>query len=178
MLNVLKYKEKLLESFYLDEDDKTIRRKTDGYYGRYKKNDIVTPFRLKSATGDEYERLHIPGTRNSVQVHWLLTLLRGIDINEGDVIDHINGKTSDNSRENIRITSQRNNSRNRKKRSDNSTGYTGVSYMAKNGIYTIRKTINGVRLYKSAKSLEEAVSIAREFEDLSYTDGYTERHGK
>ena len=41
MLEVNQYKDMLLNSFYLDTDNKTVRHKEDGYYNRYVKCDEV-----------------------------------------------------------------------------------------------------------------------------------------
>lgn len=45
-----------------------------------------------------------------------------------DNIDHINGNRSDNRIENIRSVSAHENTKNQKIRSDNTSGFTGVSY--------------------------------------------------
>jgi len=68
MLNVLKFEDVLRESFYLDDDDITIRRKIDGYYGRYKKHDVVEGYYQNTPSG-KYEIIHIPKTRTSIKKH-------------------------------------------------------------------------------------------------------------
>lgn len=49
-------------------------------------------------------------------------------IPDGMFIDHINGIRTDNRIENLRVVDSNGNARNRKKRSDNKTGITGVYY--------------------------------------------------
>lgn len=44
------------------------------------------------------------------------------------VVDHINGDKFDNRKENLRVTTQGNNVRNQRIRSDNTSGYKGVSF--------------------------------------------------
>jgi len=163
MLSVLKYKERILEEFYLDEDDETIRRRKDGYYGRFKKHDPVVPFIFSSGRGIDYLGVHIPRTRTTIAVHWVLTLLRGIEIEDGSVIDHIDGNPQNNRRENLRVTTQKHNCRNRKLRKDNKTGYPGISY--RDNLYIVRRQIAGKRRYASAKTLDDAVKIWHQFND-------------
>ena len=108
MLNVNKYRDILLSEFYLDADDITIRRAKDGWRNKYAKGDVVVPFKLCSYG---YGGIHIPRTRATIPYHQLLTLLRGIDIPDGCVIDHVDGNSKNNDRANIRVTTQKINCR-------------------------------------------------------------------
>lgn len=47
---------------------------------------------------------------------------------KGQVIDHINGNTLDNRKENLRFCTTRQNSRNAKKNTNNSSGFKGVAW--------------------------------------------------
>ena len=178
MLTALKYKEILLKEFYLDTDDTTIRRKNDGYHGRFKKHDKVIPFILKGNKEMDYKGIHIPRTRTSVSLPWLLTVLRGIPFKAKQVIDHIDGDFTNNARSNIRVVSQQINAKNRKKHSNNTSGYTGINWNEKAKLYYVRRSINGKRTYKSSKTLEEAVIILDDLKKLGLKDGYSERHGE
>jgi len=178
MLTALKYKDKLLEEFYLDSDDITIRRKKDGYYNRFKEHSVVKPFILKGEKGHDYKGIHIPKTRATISLPWLLTILRGIPFTDKQVVDHLDGDITNNSRSNIRVTTQKSNSKNRKKHSNNTSGYTGISWNDKAKLYYVRRTINGKRMYKSSKTLEEAIIHLDELTQLGLIDGYTARHGK
>lgn len=60
---------------------------------------------------------------------------------QGMVVDHINGDILDNRRSNLRVTTQKNNSRNTKIAKNNSTGVTGVS-LNSNGKYRARIMVN------------------------------------
>lgn len=176
MLTVNEYRDTLLEEFYLDSDDNTVRRKKDGWRGKFFKDDVVIPFKMHKLG---YLGVHIPRTRATISYPHLLTLLRGIDIPEGCVIDHINGDYLNNTKENLRVVTTAINTRNSKMKKNNTSGYTGISYDKKAKLYTIRKYYNGKRVYKSARTLEEAIVILKEMEkELIANHGYSERHGK
>lgn len=176
MLTVNKFKDVLLENFYLDKDDITVRRMKNCVRKQFKKGDEVSTFKINKRG---YKGVHIPGTRHSVQFTHLLCLLRGIDIPEGCVTDHINGNFLDNSRDNIRITTQKVNCRNRSKKSTNTSGVTGVN-QDKNGNWIVRQSINGVRVYGGYfKEFDKACLKMQELHQIAIQqDGYTTRHGK
>jgi hypothetical protein len=178
MITAYKYKDVILNEFYLDDDDITVRRAKDGYHGRYKKGDIVTPYIFKGNKGNDYKGVHIPRTRTTISYPWLLTILRQIPFNEDSVLDHINGDINDNSRSNLRVVTQKINTRNQRKRNNNKTGYTGIYYNVKNKIYIIRKQIRNKRIYRSSKSLVGAIVMLKELNTLALQDGYSVRHGK
>jgi hypothetical protein len=176
MLTINKYKEKILEEFYLDADDITIRRKKDGWGGKFKQHDVVKPYKMH-ALG--YLGVHIPRTRQTVQLPHLLTLLRGIDIPNDGVIEHIDGDPTNNERSNLRVVSKAINSRNKKKQKSNTSGYNGISWNKSANVYIVRRYINGVRKYGGcAKTLEEAVVLLEALDKEALEDGYTTRHGK
>lgn len=171
---VNKYKEIIKEWFYLDNNG-IVRRAKDGYHGRYKKDDIVKPYKLCS---HGYEGVHIPRTRTTVPFHHLLLVLQEIDIPENTVIDHINGNTTDNRIENIRITSQSYNARNARKKKNNTSGVTGIN-ITKSGLYIVRKQLYGKRVYLGCRhSMQEAVELLKTYSEIIKSEGYTERHGK
>ncbi len=178
MLTALKYKDVLLKEFYLDVDDITIRRNTDGYHGRYKKHDVVKPYVFTGNNGYDYKGVHIPRTRTSISLPWLLTVLRKVPFTDKQVLDHLDGDITNNCRENIRVTTQCINSKNQKLSRNNTSGYTGISYNKQAKLYTVRRTIQGKRLYRSSKTLDGAIEHLKELTALGLQDGYSERHGK
>ena len=172
MLLINQYKDILLEEFYLDNQD-IIRRKKDGYRNRFKAGDKATLFKMNS---QGYLAIHIPKTRSSLPASHLFCLLRGIDIPEGMCTDHKDGNVLNNFEDNIRIITQGINNKNRAKRSDNTSGITGIRWSDYHKHFVIRRTVNGKRLSRNRKTLAKAILVLDELKLLD--SEYTERHGK
>ena len=176
MRTINKHKDILLEWFYLDEDDMTVRRAKDGYRGRYTKHDAVFPYQLCSRG---YGGVHIPTTRTTVPYHQLLTILRGINIPDVSVIDHIDGNSDNNKRDNIRVVTQSINCKNTRMKKNNTSGVTGINWNEASNSYVVRKQIKGTRVYLGHRNtLQEAIILLDSYKDALLLDGYTERHGK
>ena len=172
-MTINEYRDKVLKYFYLGTDDITIHRACDGYHNRYKKGDIVSCY---SNGKQKYPMIHLPKTRKSIKRCHLLCLLRGISIPEGSIIDHIDGDVFNDKRDNLRIITQAQNNKNRCKRSDNTSGITGIRWSDYHKHYVIRKTVNGKRISRSRKTLKEAKKVLQELQSLDLE--YTKRHGK
>lgn len=92
------------------------------------------------------------------------------------VVDHINGDVLDNRRENLRITTQKNNSRNSTVAINNTSGFTGVKIIHLRGgktRYRARITVNrkeiGLGTYDT---IDEAV-LARKKGEVKYFGKYS-----
>lgn len=115
------------------------------------------------------------------------TLFHG-EIADNLVIDHLDGNSLNNQINNLRLVSQRLNSRNSKKRTNNTSGFSWISVRSiinkhgKEYRYFCVKQIGVKEKYFSITKLgeEKALQNAQEYlvtEQSKLTD-YTERHGK
>lgn len=73
-------------------------------------------------------------------------------------VDHIDGDVLNNKKNNLRIISHNDNTKNLKHRYTNKCGIRGVSYSTRDKIYRVDFSCNNIRIYpKTWKTLEEAV---------------------
>jgi hypothetical protein len=89
-----------------------------------------------------------------------------------DQIDHKNGVRSDNRMQNLRAVDQSENSKNAKKRSDNTSGVTGVVYDR------IRKKWMVKMFSKSFGRFDDMGAAISARKLMEEQQGFTERHGK
>lgn len=171
MLTVNKHADVLIKEFYLDKQGQ-VRRANDGYYGRFAKDDLVIPFGHRSG----YRYLQVPRQRTTVRFAHLVALLAGMHIPDDKEIDHIDGDRQNNHPSNLRVVDRRTNSCNRKKRSDNTSGITGIRWSDYHQHYVIRRTVKGKRISRSRKTLDEAKQVLAELHSMDAA--YTQRHGK
>ena len=170
MHKVDKHSQVLLSEFYLDNNG-IVRRSKDGYLGRYKAGDEAKFFKQQ-----DYWSIQIPRVRTTVKRSHLVLLLTGYLLQPNEEVDHIDGNKDNDHPSNLRAVTRRVNSCNRKKRSDNTSGITGIRWSEYHGHYVIRRTVNGKRLSRSRKTFEEAKEV---LEQLTQMDSdYTCRHGK
>lgn len=93
-------------------------------------------------------------------------------------VDHINRDRLDDRIENLRDVPNDQNSRNRSRQSNNTSGHTGVRFNKHAGKYVARVTVNGIEIHLGLfSSLEEAVSARKEFLNNS-NYGFTQNHGE
>lgn len=171
MLNAEKHKQTLLSEFYLDPNFQ-VRRTKDGYLNRFKKDDLA-----QFHENQGYWSIQIPFTRTQIRKSHLVILLHtGVLLKPKQQVDHIDGNRKNDHPDNLRIVTDYLNSRNRKIRSDNVTGITGICWNNSKQVYVIRKTIGSKRLDRSAKTLEKALIKLEELNSM--TTEYTDRHGK
>lgn len=95
-----------------------------------------------------------------VRMHRLIMNAR-----EGQIVDHINGNTLDNRRENLRFVTASQNAINRRRRSDNKSGVTGVYFSKAHNRWfaciNIDKKKQTIGLFKT---MEEAVEARKQKE--------------
>lgn len=180
----------LREKFYYDDSSPTcLRFKEDVFKGRKYAN--------KAASKDDVAGCNTDTTRGITVRGFVYPLCRVVwmvyfgEIPDGYVVDHIDGDVRNNKISNLRVISQKLNTRNRKKPSTNTSGVVGVNLMLYKGVRhrwcAAYADDTGKRRMKyfSIKKLgdEEAFRQACEWrkEQIEILNlqgaGYTERHG-
>ena len=91
-------------------------------------------------------------------------------------IDHINGVRDDNRWCNLRMVSNKENSRNSSLSSSNKTGVTGVYLMKRDGVYVANICVDGKTLYLGRYKELSSAAKARKMAEIKY--GFHENHGK
>ena len=76
---------------------------------------------------------------------WMHRLL--IDVPEHMYVDHINGNSLDNRRENLRIATRSQNQHNRTIQKNNTSGYKGVKWSKRSNKWQVAIGINGTRIH-------------------------------
>ena len=97
---------------------------------------------------------------NRIMMHRLI-----MNCPKDKVVDHINGNTLDNRKSNLRICTQHENSYNKVKGKNNTSGYKGVSWDKNANKWSVRLHNKYLGLYNS---LEEAVKVSKEFDKNEY----------
>lgn len=77
-----------------------------------------------SINRDGYIETRNPKTKKSIFLHRLI-----MGFPENEIIDHANRNTRDNRKSNLRLTTNKNNVRNSPLRSNNTSEYTGVTWI-------------------------------------------------
>lgn len=91
-----------------------------------------------------------------------------------ETVDHLDGNGLNNSRSNIRLTTQQQNTCNRVIQKNNTSGVNGVS-KTKSGRFIVNATVLGNRFCLGTyKTLKEATAIRKNFDKKN---GFTGRHG-
>lgn len=100
------------------------------------------------------------GKEKSIKLHRLIT-----NAPAGMVVDHINHNVLDNREENLRVCTQTQNSYNTKMKSNNTSGYIGVTWNEKLNKWQSAITVNRKSIYLGVfKDINDAVTIRRKAE--------------
>lgn len=104
-------------------------------------------------------------TENGIRKQKTISMQRFImDEPKGMVIDHINHATLDNRKENLRVCTIAENSRNRRVSKRNTSGFTGVSWHKQERKWHARIVFNmktiSLGLYENVKDANEAYRVA------------------
>jgi len=133
-----------------DEDFELVRRYR--WYALYNKN-----------TDSFYALANVPNQGRTlswcdvIRMHSLI-----IETPQGLKTDHKNHNTLDNRRENLRICNDSQSAYNRKMRSDNLTGYKGVTFEKHKKLFRAIISVNGQRISLGRYKTAEQASVAYE----------------
>lgn len=122
------------------------------------------------ATG--YQIISIDGI--SLKAHHAAFII--MEENKPEEVDHINGIRSDNSWVNIRSVTRLENTKNRKLRSDNPSGYPGVAFRKEQNKWRAKISHKGKRISLGQFVTEEEAILARKEAEIMY--GYHVNHGR
>lgn len=148
---------------------------TGEFFRKYKtRSSKLIDTKPNASTGYIHIRLYNNGESKKYAAHRLAFLY--VNGYQPKQVDHINRDRCDNRISNLREADDGINSKNRNKRSDNTSGYTGVTWNESHKKWVARININGNRhLIGEFKEKEEAI-----FERIKYVkmlDDYTDNHG-
>lgn len=170
------------EYFFIDESSPSgLSRKQGVYTGTYHKGTLGhCGYKAKRKDGQQYWRVKYKS--RSPQVHRIIWQLQYGDIPDGLVVDHIDGNSLNNNLNNLRLVTQEENCKNRRKSRNNSSGHHGVTIDS----YSCRATwVDSEGIKKSKRfnirklGFEEALRQASEYrKSMDVASGYSSTHGK
>jgi hypothetical protein len=124
---------------------------------------------INTVNGKKYwaSNIIVNGKKTIIRLHSII-----MNPATGMVVDHINGDTLDNRRENLRVCLQSQNIMNSIIRKDNKTGVKGVTYIKSSKKYRVRIVANKICYNVGCYSTIEDAAIARETAALLYHGEY------
>lgn len=176
--------------FYIDENSPSgLSRSKDCLMGfnksniRHRKDSPAGSAIWRNDTLTSGWTVHIG--KHTYSVHRILWLMRHGSLTKGMVIDHLDGNPLNNSFNNLQIKTVRANYQNKKKRSDNKSGYQGVCLSG--GRWFVRWTdiagknkskVFSVKRYGNDEALRLALEYRKEQIEILNNGGmeYTQRH--
>jgi len=118
-----------------------------------------------------YFSSHTPRKKGKQKTIYLHRTIMDCIPNDGKVVDHINGNTLDNRKENLRICTQADNCVNRRKNRNNTSGFKGVRWREQNNAYVAYIQVSGKNKYLG---LFPTIELA----DNAYKKASIEFHGE
>lgn len=124
--------------------------------------------------GKTYIQVRVAGRLH--YAHRIAWVMMNGPIPPGLQVDHIDGDGTNNRAANLRLVTDRQNKRNQRRMSSNTSGYTGVYLDKRRGTFAARVWENGrFRSLGSAPTAAEAYEIRQRY---NRENGYHENHGK
>lgn len=165
----------LLELFFYDRDTGKLFWRTS------KANKTRAGTEARSKAKDGYLRVTIH--HKTYQVHRIVWIILHGEIPEGKLIDHLDGNRENNKPDNLRLVDDSENGRNRGKRSDNTSGITGVYFNKQRNNWRVQVYNENHKkiMLGSYKTLEEAKKVRDEYLvwlEETFGIAYTKRHGE
>ena len=185
--------ENLSDLFYYDPTSPTfLRWKVDRWSGRKYSHRRIAAGDVAGALSGDGGYYNTYYMRKLMRVHRIIALLHGMVIPPGYGIDHKDGNGLNNAIGNLRITTQQDNCKNRKKQHNNTSGVAGVSlktdslgrsyWVARWQVNTTKRGVKtfSVGLYGDAIAYQKAVEhrLLKIEALISQGHAYTNRHGK
>lgn len=99
-------------------------------------------------TAHKRNQYHYAARSNGITIHsTVLERMLGRTLTDDELVDHINGDTLNNRRDNLRLADTQKNNFNSKTRNDNTSGYKGVSYHKQANKWRARIWGDGKRIH-------------------------------
>ena len=176
--------------FYYDETSPTfLRHKIDKYGGKDNKTIAMTKDSIAgNIKKDGYVNVKL--NSSSYKAGRVILSLHGVEIGDGQVVDHLDGNRTNNVLSNLRVVEVFHNTRNRKMPNTNTSGTCGVHTIVENGVTYARSQYskNGKQVTTRFNVNKLGIMVAfrdavihrqKMIEELnSQGAGYTSRHGK
>lgn len=154
--------------FYYEEDSGLLRWKVRSAQ-RVHVGDVAG-----KSKNSEYRKVRVNG--KLILVHRIIWEMQCGEIPEGMCIDHIDGDTFNNKISNLRLVTHQENHKNQKKRSNNKSGYLGVTWNKQHKKWQASIRVNRkVKYIGFFNDIEEAAR-ARKSADIEY--GFHQNHGR
>ena len=122
-----------------------------------------------------YRQVRLRGFRKMLLAHRLVWIWHRGPIAAGSEVDHLNGDARDNRIENLRAVSHSTNLTNRAKLRSNTSGHTGVSWIAERGLWRARGYIGAAS--KHLGYFTERADAEAAMRAYWKASGCTPRHG-
>lgn len=121
----------------------------DGYNVLIDKEDFekIKNYDWHISTHDIPNKLYYFRCQKGEQTVRLHREIMGCTYKDGREVDHINGDTLDNRKQNLRVCSHSQNGKNMKINKRNNTGYKGISWHPRDKCYQARIGVNNKRIY-------------------------------